>query len=1041
MNIPRFSVRNSVFVNLIMILMVVSGIYALSKLPRELIPNMDMNWVFIITIYPGASPEEIEKLITKPIEDAIEDVEKVDLIASGSEEGQSFISVKFEDIDSDEFERRLMDLRAEVDAVTGALPNDAEDPIVMNFGTDDFMPIIAVNLSGNLPEAEIKEITEQMRDDILEIKNVSKAEINGLREREIWVEVDPTRMIALSVTFNEIVNAIGLKNLNVPGGTLESAKSKFIIRTMGEVDEPNNIEDIIIRTNSNGGKIKVRDIAKVNDTYKEYTTLSRLDGNPVVSISVSKKDKGNSIKIINQIKELVNQYSEKYKNRVMFTLTNDSSIYINRIIKILQQNALLGLAMVIFLLWFFLGGRNAVLASIGIPITFLFAFLFMYLTGRSLNGNSIFGLVLVLGMVVDDAVVVIENSHRYIQKGLHPKRAAIVGANEVGKPITASIATTIAAFLPLVLLPGIIGKFMEIIPIVVSLVLLASLFEAFFILPAHIADYCKPKKNHKNIKRERLFIRVRYKYLKYLKIALRKRYLVLTIIFLLFILSLFSIQFIGVDLFAEEDVGLFFVHIEMPADYRLEETDKVMKYAERIAITLPDEEVDAILTNTGIMQTDTDWITQSNVGQLIVDLVEFEDRERSLDEILDDLRNRIGDIPGAKNISYIKLNTGPPAGDPVEVKVKGPYFDELEKVSNLVKKELQNIPGVRDIRDDFELGKKELRIKIDDEKSALFGINTANIASNVRNAYFGIKASVFRDADDEIDIIVKFSESARNNIENFRDIKIPAFNGDYIPLKSVADINVERGYAIVRRFEGERAITVSADIDKTVTSAVEVNNKLREKFKDISKEFPGYRLDFRGQFKEFQEAFTDIGILFAFGILLIYIILGSQFKSFIQPIMIIFTIPFAFIGAIFGLILAQSPFSISTLYGIVALAGVAVNSSIVMIDFINKNKFKGKSKWRSIIEAGYIRLRPIFLTTTTTVFGLFPMAFGIGGKSIVWAPLASTIMWGLIFSSSLTLFVIPCIYAIVDDIKKFVLKRPTNEMVEKYNILERETEL
>ena len=666
----------------------------------------------------------------------------------------------------------------------------------------------------------------------------------------------------------------------------------------------------------------------------------------------------------------------------------------------------------------------------------------MYMTDRSLNGNSIFGLVLVLGMVVDDAVVVIENCHRYIRNGIHPKRAAIIGASEVGKPIVSSIATTIAAFLPLVLLPGLMGKFMQIIPIVVSLVLVASLFEAFFILPAHIADWSKVRKNNNNnkIRKKDIFYnKFRYGYLKYLKKALRRRYWVVAGVFVLFVLAGMAIPVIGVDLFADDDYGIFFIHVEMPADYKLEATDEIVKYVEDIAMELPEDELDAIIATTGMMQTETDWVFRSNVGQVLVDLVEREDRKRSQEEVMDYLREKIGNIPGVKNLNFLLMATGPPTGKPVEVKVKGKYFDELEIVAERVKEELRNMPGVRDITDDFELGKNELQIKLDDEKASLLGVNTASIAANIRNAYYGIKASVYRDADEDIDVVVKFNENSRENIDVFNNIKVAAFSGRYIPLKNVARTYLKRGYADINRFEGERVITVSADVDQSVTSPVEVNNRLIEKFKGISNEFPGYRLDFRGEFREFQEAFTNLGILFAFGVLLIYIILGSQFKSFVQPIMIIFTIPFAFIGAIVGLLIARSPFSIGTLYGIVALAGVAVNSSIVLIDFVNRGRFAGKKKWRAIIEAGFIRLRPIFLTTATTVFGLFPMAFGIGGKSIVWAPLASTIMFGLIFSSTLTLFAMPCIYAILEDIKTLVLRRKVNGLAEKHKLLERET--
>jgi len=662
----------------------------------------------------------------------------------------------------------------------------------------------------------------------------------------------------------------------------------------------------------------------------------------------------------------------------------------------------------------------------------------MYITGRSLNGNSIFGLVLVLGMVVDDAIVVIENCHRYIQKGFHPKRAAIVGACEVGRPIFASIATTIAAFLPLVLMPGVMGRFMRIIPIIVSLVLAASLFEAFFILPAHIGDWGKANTN-KLKKGKSRFERIRIVYLKILKKALRKRYWVVAGVFGLFIISLLMIPVIGVALFEGDEFPQFIIQVEMPEDNKLEETDEVMKHIENIAMQLPEEERNAIITSIGFLQKETDVIYKSSVGQVLVDLVEEKYRERTVDEIIEELRGKIGNIAGVKKLEFFKFSGGPPVGAPVEVKVKGKYLDELEEVAELVKEELAKMEGVLDIKDDFEQGKKELRIKIDEEKAALFGMNTLGIASSVRNAYLGIKASILRDADEEIDVIVKFNSDARDNIENFRNIKVATFDGRYISLKDIAELEIEKGYSVINRFDGERAITVSADIDNNVTSAVKANNELIERFKDISREFPGYKLDFRGEFQEYMESFNSLGILFIFGVILIYIILGGQFQSFVQPLIIIFTIPLAFIGAVFGVLIDGNPFSLTTLFGVVALAGVAVNSSIVLVDFINRSRQKGYPKWRAIIQSCHIRLRPIFLTTVTTVGGLLPMALGLGGKSAQWSSLANTIVWGLIFSSTLTLIVIPCVYAIVDDIKYKIFKKSLDE-AEKYKVLLRETE-
>ncbi|MCK4966893.1 efflux RND transporter permease subunit, partial [bacterium] len=371
-----------------------------------------------------------------------------------------------------------------------------------------------------------------------------------------------------------------------------------------------------------------------------------------------------------------------------------TSIFINDILNILLSNALMGFVLVIILLGLFLGSRNALMAAIGIPITFLFAFFYMYATGRSLNAHSIFGLVLVLGMVVDDAVVVIENCYRYVQKGFHPKKAAVMGTVEVGRPIIASVATTIAAFLPLVLMPGIMGKFMRIIPVVVTLVLVASIFEAFFILPAHIGDWSKKLSNGNNAKKKNgIFTRFRFLYLHILKKAIRRRYWVVAGVFILFVISLLAIPIIGVELFEGDEFPMFAVLVEMPEGCKLEETDKVVKYIESFAMELPEEELNAVIASAGFMQTNEDWIFKSSVGQVMVDLIEAKYRDRNIEEIIDGLRKKVGRIAGVKNLEYMEYSGGPPVGAPVEVKVKGKYLDELEEVAELVKKELSNMEG------------------------------------------------------------------------------------------------------------------------------------------------------------------------------------------------------------------------------------------------------------------------------------------------------------------------------------------------------------
>ncbi|MFH1009329.1 MAG: efflux RND transporter permease subunit, partial [Candidatus Latescibacterota bacterium] len=961
-----------------------------------------------------ASPEEIEQLITITLEEEIQDVDKIDLVSSKSSEGASFLWVKFEQMSDDGFDKAFRDLSAEVDKVRD-LPEDAEDPDVVRFNTGSLMPIINVVLSGDQPEARMKEWAKQLREDMLDIDGVAKVTTSGVREREIWIEVDPDQLNGYGLQIQQVMEAFRVSNLNLPGGDIKMGRSEYLVRTVAEFDEVDQLKNVIVHTFRPGGQVRVRDLAEVKDTYEDARTLSRLDGRPSITLSVMKKKDGNAIRLTDEIKELTQKWqAEKLPGDVKLTLTWDSSVYIRDILKKLETNALLGMILVFAALYLFLGGRNAVFAALGIPVTFMATFFFMKATGRSLNGNSLFGLVLVLGIIVDDAIVVVENVYRYMQKGLSPKDAVIKGTPEVAVPVLTSTLTTVAAFLPLMLMPGIVGKFMKIIPIVVCLVLLASVIEAFFILPSHIADWGKVRR--KEGKGNQLYLWLRGWYTRNLLRVLRKRYWVIAGVLVLAIAGAGLIPLVGVDMFAEEEFSQFSVQVRMPFGTRLAETDRILSRIEQLALALPKKEVASVVTHVGILQLEDDTLVNTHVGEVMVDLVESKYRERTSDQIIADLREKVQPISGISKLAFNKVAHGPPTGKAVEVKVKGKYLDKLQEVAELVKAELGQMVGVTDINDDFEPGKQEIRIHVDEEKAALLGLDVFGIAATVRTAFEGSKATVFRDADEEIDVVVKFRGDQREKLSDIERMRIASRSGALIPFGSVAKVSIELGVSDIQRFEGDRAITVSADLDDDVTSVAQVNRELAERFTNIEERYPGYRLDFRGEMLEFKEAFSSLERLFVVGMLLMYLILGTQFKSWVQPLIIMFTLPFAFIGAMVGLLIGRDPFSITTLFGIVALAGVVVNDSIVLIDFINKARARGVTKWKAIIDGGRLRLRPILLTSVTTILGLLPMAIGLGGKSETWGPLANTIAWGLGAATFLTLFVIPCLYAIMDDV-------------------------
>jgi len=1015
-----------------MVIIIFFGAYAWFVLPRDLIPEITFYTATVNTFYPGASPEEVEKLVTAPIEEAIEEgVSKIDLILSSSSEGRSSIIIQFEELSDREFDKQLQNLRNAIERVNDLPAEILEDPQVLEIDASTGFPMLTVAVGGDIPEAQMKEIAENLKDEILEIKNIASVRLSGVREREIWVEVEPDRLKAYRLPIDEVISALKAHNLNLPAGTLEVGASEYLVRTMGEFRNLKEIEETILRVRNQGTPLQVRDVAKISDTYEKPRTLSHINGSPSMSLTIQKKKEGNTIKLVKQIRELVEKRQADMPEGAILSAVNDYSVILKERLGVLQTNALFGLVLVIVLLYIFIGWRNALFAALGIPVSFMATFAFLYLSGYTLNGVALFGLILVVGIVVDDAIIVIENVFRHIQEGKSPKEAAIIGAEEVGTPVFSASLTTIAVFGPLMFMSGVPGQFMKIVPIVVIIVILASLFEVFMILPAHIAEWGKPQSKKK--RRHTWFDVIRKRYVRILKRIIRWRYAVVAgVLRLGLMLCVGAFVLLDKEFFPGEDFPQFYIKLEMPTTYGIKETTAVVTKVEAVAMSLPARERVAVISNIGLLTPTSNTegaVMRSNVGEVLVELVPSNQRQRDVDEVIDEIRQKIVGISGIEKFTFEKLQGGPPQGKDVEVKIKGKRFTELKEIAELLKSELGQMDGVYEIQDDFRIGKAELRIRVKEEKAHQYGLNIFQIAYNVRNALEGNITTTYRDADEAIDVVVKYNQDSLQTTADLAGLLIPTPVGTIVPLRDVAEVREEEGYAEIRRFDGERAITVSASVDKSKTSAFDANQTLIKAFENVEAAFPGYRLDFRGVFDQTQESFAELWKLFIVSILLLYAILGTQFKSFLQPAIVLFAVPFGIIGAMIGLLTVGATLSLIAMFGIVALSGIVVNDSIVLIDFINKYRARGYNKWRAILRGGGVRLRPIILTTVTTVSGLIPMAVGLGGKSPLWMPMASTIIFGLSAATLLTLFVMPALYAITTDISDLFSKRKHLESV------------
>ncbi len=1026
-SIIKLSIENPVLVNILMATVIITGLFAFFDLPRELVSEVKFNWAFIIVPWPGASSEEIEQLVTIPIEEEIQDVRDIEEIYSQSSEGGAFIMVKFGTISDELFRMRFLDLKAEVDRVQN-LPEDVDDIYYNEFDTTEMIPLVTINLGGPLTDMELRHLITDLRRRVMMIDGVAKAEMTGTNERQVWIEVDPEKLEAHSLTPDMVALALAASNRNVPAGKVEAGREEFLLRTIGRFDNADRIRRVVVRSLPGGNALTINDVAQVTDGFEEVRTAVHLNGQPSVSINVSKRAAASTIAIIEDIKKLVAEVQPTLPAGAQIVLSGDTSIEIKDIMDVLRNNAALGLILVIIFLYLAIGARNALFVALGIPVTFLTTFIFMYYSGNSLNGNSLFGLILVLGIVVDDAIIIIENCYRHYQMGKPLHQAALDGAHEVAMPVISATLTTVAAFLPLMLMPGIMGKFMRIIPIIVCLVLAASMVEAFIILPSHFAEWTSKKT--KAAASPPWLRSLTRSYSHFLAKLLRRRGWVMGGVFLLLIAAGMVVPVVGVELFGDEEINLFQVFIEMPSGTSLEETGKIVEQIERSAGKLPSGEIKSVQGIVGLMRTETDWVFSSNVGEVSLELVSKKEGRRALDEIIDDLRNRIGVVPGLEKLRFQKAHGGPPTGRPVEVRVLGREFGPLIEISDLLKQKLKTIPGVVDIQDNWKSQKKEVRVTVDEAAAAYYGLDLQSVASFLRTAFEGLITTTYRDGNDEVEVLVRYPRRYEKDMNSLDRLKIPGMTATgqvvWVPFKAVARTEVVDAWPSIERIDQERYILVSADIAPEYANQLYGINAQITQFwqNEMAKRYPGYHLDMSGQYKEFQESFASLQRLFLIGVFLIFVILGGQFKSFFQPIIILFTIPFAFIGAMVGLLVSGSPLSIVTLYGMVALAGVAVNDAIVMIDFINKSRVNGDGKWASLLRAGRLRLRPIMLTSLTTIGGLLPTALGLGGRSESWAPLAAVIVWGMAASTLMTLFVIPCIYRImIDDIPAWRQRR------------------
>lgn len=1012
------AIRNRTTVAVLGVIIVLLGVTSYLSLPREAAPDIPIPYIMVTTTYEGVSPEDIETSITMKIEKELNGIRGVEEITSSSAEGMSLISVEFgPDVPS---EVALQRVRDRVDLAKGELPQEAEEPIITEINFAE-MPIVLISLSGDVSPVQLKEIADEVQDVLEATPGVLKAEMSGDLEREIRLEFDPDRIAKYNLTIPEILALIPSENVNISAGGLETPGTKFNVRIPAEFVTPEEVDHLML-TARDGKPIYLADVARVRYTFKDRTSFSRLNGSDTITLSVSKRIGANAVEISDRIKAVIAEAQKRVPSAVKFDITYDMSKMIRSMVADLENNIASALILVTLVLVLFLGWRPSTIVAMIIPLSMLITFVLVQALGYTLNMIVLFALILVLGMLVDNAIVIVENIYRHIQLGYSRIDAAILGAREVAWPVTTSTFTTVCAFLPMMFWPGIMGDFMKYLPITLTLGLLASLFVGLVFNPVICSVWAG--KSPKPRATDHWFVRG-YRHVQ--EVGLYNPGLTLFVAFCLLIglALLYGKIGKGTEFFPEEDPERAVIDIRAPQGTNIYETDRIARtIEERLAPYQP--WLEHVITNVGSAGGATMSLTSSAGGSHLAGITmvfyDFAVRERPSNDVIAEIRHAIDDIPGAE-IKIEKEQGGPPTGAPVTVRIVGEDFKTLERISEQARRLIAAVPNVVNLRSDFEAARPELAFTVDRRVAMLLGVNTATVGNFLKMAVFGSKVGTYREYNEEYDITVRLPQEDRTRVDDLYRLQIPNAAGDAIPLSSLGTFTYQGGFGTINRVDQKRVVTLTADAEGRLGSEVlaDVQDNLS------SLDLPlGYEIRYAGEKEEQDKAQAFLSKAFAIALLLVVMVLVIQFNSLMVPFIIMTTVVLSLIGALVGLLVCGLPFGIiMTGIGIISLAGVVVNNAIVLLAYTQQLQREGMDLIAAASKAGVTRLRPVLLTAMTTIIGLLPMAIGVSydfhtfswatksESTQWWRNMAVVVIFGLGFATILTLVVVPSLYVML----------------------------
>ncbi|MBE3111864.1 MAG: efflux RND transporter permease subunit [Acidobacteria bacterium] len=1023
MKLPEFAVKNKVTTSMMAMILVVLGAISFTRLGLDFFPDLEFPTVSVITTYPGASSADIENVLTRPLEQVVSSVNRVKKVTSQTSEGVSVISIEFEWGTNLDF--AAQDVRDQIGLSAQYLPEEANDPIVLKFSFSQF-PVIFYGITGDIPAMKLKTIIEDEVASRLErIDGVASARVFSMDVREIQVNVDKSSLESRGLTLDQVLMALRAENLNLPAGNVIARHSDILVRTMGEFTGLDDIRRTVVGASAKGEPVYVSDIAEVKDTLKEMRYVSRIQRQNGVYLIVSKRSGANTQIAGAAVKKEIASLKGTLPGNPVFHVAMDQSDMIEQVTKNTVTNAWQGGLLAILLIFLFLRNwRPTFVISLAIPLSIITTFIALYAAGYTLNLLTLGGLALGIGMLVDNSIVVIENVYRHLEEGEGPDMASIKGTSEVGMAITASTLTTIAVFFPMVFASGITGKMTQALGLSITFSLIASLFVALTVVPLSTSLLFRSKKSLKSIAKapeERQFARAKALYRKWLDKALHRRRWVLGGALLALLASLAIVPFLGTEFMPAQDQDMIMLKVRMPVGTALEETDRVVGMVEAIMSAKPEITMISAQVGSQSEQDASDAAsTFSNAGTheglLWVGLAKRDKRKFSDKEILEQIRGQLPNLRGVKfeSVDMSQMLLGG-SSTPVEIKLFGKDLPALKSQADQIVQLISGIEGIRDVTHTLAAGKPEVQIHIDRERAYRLGLSVYQVANTVQTATLGKVATRYREGSDEIDVRLRFKEQYRDSLDEVRSIPLRTSANQTVYLEQVADITTGEGPIMINRENQARRVSVTANISGRDLGTVVKDVKAR--LAGFEKSLPpGYFLEYGGAYEQMQDAFLILAGAFALAVLLVYMVMASQFEHFVHPFIIMFTVPLGIIGVILGLLVTGRSINLAVAIGVILLLGIAVNNGIVMIDYINQLIKRGVDKREAILQGSTTRLRAVLLTALTTILGTLPMAFSRSSGSEFRAPMGVAIAFGLTTTTFLTLFVIPVLYSVVNKI-------------------------